>query len=348
MGKRWTSIIVGLLVSVVALAYLFRRDLSDVQDELLHARYWTLIPTVAVTVLGLYVRSIRWRVLLDGRLTRRHSFHILNVSYFVNGVLPLRVGEVARAALAARTESPVPVFTSLSSIVVERLLDTLAVFALIGLTLALLPVGLEIGVIGALLGVGTVVGVVVLAMLAARPAWAHSVRLVFERLLPPLRRLPLEKWLDHMLDGIRPLASARLTLAAVWWTAVAWLTSVVAGYIILYAIFDEPTWAASMAMIALASFAIAVPAVPGNLGPFEAAVVFGLAGADLVGSTSDPRALAFALLVHVENLLVYIVMGLIGLWAEDVNVGELSQAARALQQRPEGSQPQLVEEDATV
>ena len=118
MKKRWPSIILGVIVSVVALAVLLRRDLGDVQDELAHARYWAVIPCLIVSVIGLALRALRWRVLLDGRITAGHSFHILNVSYFINAVLPLRVGELARAVLAARLNAPVPVLTSLSTILV--------------------------------------------------------------------------------------------------------------------------------------------------------------------------------------------------------------------------------------
>jgi len=330
MKKRWPSLLLGVLVSAIALGYLLRRDLSGVRDELLNARYWTVIPCVAISVFGLWLRSLRWRVLLKGRLGPAHSFHILNVSYFINAVLPLRVGELARAALAARVRPPVPLLTSLSSVVVERLLDTLAVFALIGLTLAILPVGLEIGVLGLAMGVGAVVGVIVLAVFAARPAWAHRVLNVGGRVIPPLGRAAAHRWLDQLLEGILPLASLRATLWAVTWTAAGWAASVVAGYIILYSIFDEPSWAASMAMIALASFVVAVPAVPGNLGPFEAAVAFGIAGAGLVEQAGDAPSVAFAVLLHVVNLGTYILMGLIGLWYEDVSLGEVTRAAQSL------------------
>ncbi|HVO69110.1 MAG TPA: lysylphosphatidylglycerol synthase transmembrane domain-containing protein [Aggregatilineaceae bacterium] len=341
MKKRWPSMILGLAVSVIALAYLFRRDLSGVQDELLGARYWTVIPCIAVSVIGLWLRSLRWRVLLDRRISRRDSFHILNVSYLINGVLPLRVGELVRAVLAARLDPPVQVLTSLSTILVERLLDTLAVFALVGLSLAILHAGLEIGILGMALGIGSVVGVIVLAVFAARPAWAHALLDRGGRIVPPLRRPWLHRWLEHLLDGIRPLASARATLLAVWWTAVGWTVSVVTGYILLYAIFDRPTWVASITMIALASFVIAVPAVPGNLGPFEAAVVFGLASAHLVPSATAAPAVAFALLLHVVNLVTYISMGLIGLWVEEVSLGEVTRAAQGLRRKRPASGAEL-------
>lgn len=320
-------------MSAVALAYLFRRDLGGVKDELLHAHYWAVIPCVIVSVIGLWLRGMRWRVLLGGRIAPDHSFHILNVSYFINGVLPLRVGELARSVLAARLDPPVPVLTSLSTILVERLLDTLAVFVLVGLTLAFLPVGLHIGVVGGVLGVGAVIGVIALAVFAARPAWAHTLLDTLARIVPLLRRPSFHRWLDHLLDGIAPLASFRAMLLIVTWTAVAWTASVIAGYALLYAIFPHPTWVAAMALIALASFVVAVPAVPGNLGPFEAAVVFGLASAKLVPSATAAPAVAFALLLHVVNLFCYISTGLVGLWFEDVSLGEVTRAAQGLRAR---------------
>ncbi len=359
--RRWPSLLLGGLVSLIALWLLLRRDLGGVQDELTHARYWAVIPCLLVSVFGLWLRSIRWRVLLPGRLSIGHSFHILNVSYFVNAVLPLRVGELVRAGLAARLDPPVPVLTSLSTILVERLLDTLAVFALIGITLAVLPAGFEVGLLGLILGSGALAGVIVLAVFAARPMWA---RILFERIVlggaarfvPVLQRptlkLRLAECLDHLLDGIAPLASVRAALLALVWTAAAWAVSVIAGYTLLFALFDDPTWAAAMAFVALASFAIAVPAVPGNLGPFEAAVVFALASADLVGTMTDPRAVAFALLLHVVNLVTYIGAGLLGLWAEDVRLADVTRVAQQLRlnhaaQSPQGGRKNAVDTPLT-
>ncbi|MBN1202178.1 MAG: flippase-like domain-containing protein [Anaerolineae bacterium] len=339
MKKRWPGLVLGVSVSLVALVYLFRRDLGGVRDELLHARYWAVIPCLVLSGVGLWLRAIRWRVLLNGRLPLDHSFHILNISYFINAVLPLRVGELARAALARRLDPPVRVFTSLSTILVERLLDTLTVFGLVGLTLTLIPTQLEVGLLGGLLGVGALVGVIVLAVFAAHPAWGYALFDQFARFLPLLRRPRLRGWVGHFLDGIAPLASVGGLLQAVWWTAAAWTASVIAGYVLLYAVFDDPTWAAAMAMVALASFAIAVPAVPGNLGPFEAATVFALAGAGLVDDPGAAPAVAFALLLHAVNLLTYIACGLVGLWTEDVQIGDLAQAVqnlRAQQKTPAG------------
>ncbi len=346
MSKRWSSVALGIVISLVALWYLFRRDLSGVRDELRHAEYWTVLPCVALSYVALWLRSLRWRVLLGYRIAPSHSFHILNVSYFLNGVLPLRVGELVRAALTARLDPPVSVVTALSTIVVERLLDTLAVFALVGLVLVMLPTGLEIGYLGMALGIGAAIGVIVLAVVAVRPAWAYALFDGAARWIPALRRPALRRWLDGALAGVRPLASARAIALAVWWTAAGWAVSVMTGYVLLYAIFDAPTWTASMAMVALASFVIAVPAVPGNLGPFEAAVVFGLASAGLVAEPTDAPAVAFALLLHVVNLFTYISAGLVGLWAEGVSLGEVTRVAGALRARQQTAEGEALTEKA--
>lgn len=346
MSKRWSSVLLGVLVSAMALAYLFRRDLGGVRDELRHAEYWTVLPCLALSYIALWLRSLRWRVLLGYRIAPAHSFHILNVGYFLNGVLPLRVGELMRAALTARLDPPVPVVTALSTIVVERLLDTLAVFALVGLVLVMLPAGLEIGYLGLALGVGAVIGVIVLAAVAVRPAWAYRVFDGAARRVALLRRPAFRRWLDSALAGVQPLASARAMALVVGGTAAGWAVSVMTGYVLLYAIFDAPTWTASMAMVALASFVIAVPAVPGNLGPFEAAVVFGLASAGLVSEPTDAPAVAFALLLHVVNLFTYISAGLMGLWAEGVSLGEVTRVAGALRARQQPVEDNALTEKA--
>lgn len=345
MRKRWSSVALGAVISLVALWYLFRRDLSGVQDELRHANYWTVLPCLALSYVALWLRSLRWRVLLGYRIAPSHSFHILNVSYFLNGVLPLRVGELVRAALTARLNPPVPVITALSTIVVERLLDTLAVFALVGLVLVMLPTGLEIGYLGLALGVGAVIGVIGVAAVAVRPAWACRAFDGAGRRVTLLRRPAFRRWLDSALAGVQPLASARAVALAVGWTAAGWAVSVMTGYVLLYAIFDAPTWTASMAMVALASFVIAVPAVPGNLGPFEAAVVFGLASANLVARPTDAPAVAFALLLHVVNLFTYISAGLVGLWAEGVSLGEVTRVVEALRARSQNAGGETLAEE---
>jgi uncharacterized membrane protein YbhN (UPF0104 family) len=78
--------------------------------------------------------------------------------------------------------------------------------------------------------------------------------------------------------------------------------------------------------IASASFAVAIPAVPGNVGLYEGSILlvmfaFGYGGTEQANAT----ALAFALVVHFVNLAVNAVLGIIGIMAEGVSLSQLTQ-----------------------
>ena len=99
---------------------------------------WVLV-SMGIIVVGLFARGARWRALLGGALPFWRAFSITNVSYLVNSVLPLRIGELARAYLATQARPPVPVMKSIGTIVVERLIDVLAVLIILALALSAGP-----------------------------------------------------------------------------------------------------------------------------------------------------------------------------------------------------------------
>jgi hypothetical protein len=89
-------------------------------------------------------------------------------------------------------------------------------------------------------------------------------------------------------------------------------------------------------MIVMGALAVALPAVPGNVGPFEAAVIAGLTFGGLLHSDSSDahaQALAYAVTVHVVNTVMYAFFGWIGLVQERVILRDLIRSAHALTKR---------------
>ena len=330
--KRWQSVLLGVVISVATLAYALNgNDLSRIGDELAGGRYLWAIPCALLIALGLWFRGLRWRFLLNERITPMHSFHITNISYFLNAWLPLRLGEVARAYLVTRLKPPISMFTALSSVVVERLIDLLAVVVLVVLAVQLTDVPSEVQVSAQLIGVASVLGMLVLAFFAARRQVAHAIVRFFLRLLPFLERLGVRSLADKVLDGIAPLGSVRGVSYSLWWSLWAWTTSIVAGYVLLFAFYDQPNWAAALLMIAAAALAIALPAVPGSVGPFEAAIIVGLQLSGMIDPANglpQERAFAFAVVLHLVNAACYVILGYLGLLQERVSLGEVFRAAR--------------------
>lgn len=334
--------LLGVIVSAAAVyAILSQVDLGLLRDALAEARYVYLIPTFILLLAGQITRAARWRALLNGGLGLGRSFRILNISYLVNGVLPFRLGEVARMYLAARTDPPVRVFTSASTIIVERLLDLLAVLVMLGAALALSPTlppeyrsAAAVGVVTLIVGFG------VLIILANRRNQAHALLALVGRILPaPLLRR-ITGWFDSFLDGLLPLSRPAMMARVVFWTAVSWGFSVAAGYVLMFAFFDRASWAATFLYIAAAAFAIAVPAVPGNIGTYEWAVMLALSALGY-GEPTSPVLVSFAVVVHGVNLALYAVFGAVGIVQEGVTLGHLARAAGHLNRSEAAPQDQL-------
>jgi uncharacterized protein (TIRG00374 family) len=330
--KQWRILALGALVSAAAIyAIVSQIDLALLFESLRTANYLPLVPAAALTVLGLFTRSVRWRVLLGGGLNPKRAFHILNIAYFVNGILPMRAGEVGRAWLASRGENSVPIMKSASTIVVERLLDLLAVavFIALALTLAAGAVPDALRVTGFIAGGLALAGFLFLVMLASRRGLATRMFEAVISRVPVLKsstfRPRLAEFFEHILDGVQPIAKPVSLALALFWTAVSWGFSFLTGLVLMLVFYPQGDAVVTLLFIASASFAVALPAVPGNVGPYEASILLAFSA---LGFTGTPEGLAtataFALVVHFINLAINAVLGVWGFIAEGVTLGQIT------------------------
>lgn len=332
--KRWRVGLLGLIVSLGAIYFIASQvDITQFKDAVIGARYIFVLPTVAFLLLGLITRAFRWQLLLSGDLPLWRTFRIMNVAYLVNGVLPLRMGEVARIYLATRATPPVPPLKTASTIVVERLLDLLAVVLMVVLALSAGRVPDFIRASAVFSGIAAMVGFVILVILAGRREMARKLlkaatRLIRRENTPLATRL--EQWLDHFLDGLQPLTRPKAFVTAVAWTAISWGFSAIAGYILMFTFYEQANWAATLLYIAAAGFAVAVPAVPGNLGPYEGSIILAIGAMGYAQPAGT--AAAFAVLVHGVNLIVHAATGVIGFMQEGISLGQLSQGVQEMRQ----------------
>ena len=109
---RSRQFLVGILVSIVFLAWaLSNEDLGKIAGAIGGANYWALLPALALYFLGVWVRAVRWRVLLRPiapKVSPAKTFEVVVIGYMANDVLPARIGELVRAYVLSRREG-VPV-----------------------------------------------------------------------------------------------------------------------------------------------------------------------------------------------------------------------------------------------
>ncbi|MCY4072712.1 MAG: lysylphosphatidylglycerol synthase transmembrane domain-containing protein [Chloroflexi bacterium] len=313
----------------IAALLISRVDLEALLSTLLSADYRFLVISLLFFMLGLFTRALRWQGLLAGRLPLQRAFNIMNIAYLVNGVIPLRIGDVARLFLTTRANKQIHLMHTGSSILVERLLDVLGVALLAMVATAVAPVSAELrhlAILGAILSLSGFVAL--LAMARWRGFTDKAIGRVSDA-LPLPEGLKPDKLAREFLDGLRPTLEFAPLARALIWTAISWLLSVITNYVLMLAFFDQGDWVAIMFAIASASFAIAIPLVPGNLGAFEFSIVVAF---KLLGHNELDKITAFALAVHAQNILVHIVTGGVGLIFEGISLTQLRSHVQCMDQ----------------
>jgi uncharacterized protein (TIRG00374 family) len=317
--QRW-QLWVGLGVSGLALYLTLRQiDLDQIAQNLVLADYVYLLPATVGIVAYLVARSFRWRILLGTEVSLARAFWVTNIGYLVSNVLPFRLGDPARAVVIGRNGT-VSTAAALTTVVVERVLDMLMVVMLLAVV-APFVAGSRVAVGAGLIGGGVAVfALLVLLALAFRPEWGRrSVRWVLSR----VPRVDADRWasaLDGLFDGLAALRSGRLALAALFWSLITWSLVVFFFWALLRAFVDHPPLLAAPFLVCVVGLGMAAPSSPGAVGVFHAIARYGLTEPFGV---ADDQAVAFAIVAHAFQYLIYCLLGLVGLARESISLGWL-------------------------
>lgn len=323
--RRLVILAASLVVSGVFL-WLALRDvpLSEVIAGIQQADFGWVVLSFLGVVGSLAARAVRWRGLLDNRIRLINAFHILNITMLLN-LLPLRAGEVARTLLATRYN--LPIITTATSIVVERLIDVVTVVLLMAFALSRMPSApAAVSQAALFFGVAALVAFIVMIVFARYPQVAHRVLVALEDRFPPLKRLNGRKRIEEVLDGLKPMTDARRAAHALGWTAIGWTSSLFTFYALERSLHIEGVdlLIGSMLGVPLVSFGVAIPVSVMAIGPYEYAVL--LAG-EAVGM-SRVTATTLGFLFHGISVLGYAIFGVLGLAALGVSLGDMMPTAQ--------------------
>lgn len=323
-SRRGASILLAVLVGGFLLALAVRGvEWPEVARMLSRADPLWLAPLLLLPALDIVVRALRWKLLLAPVKEADWTalFGLEAVGLGLNNILFLRIGELARAYLGGKRLG-VPGLSVLSTILVERLCDAAALFALFSAASLLIPEAVPRplrwaapAAVAALLGV--LGGVTSLERLLA--AWGPWKR--FEASHPRVHRLlrELVTGTGALRSPARAAAVAALSLllwvcdATIFWAAGRSLGLEGLGYL------------KSVAVMTTAAAASALPALPGAFGNFEAGVK-----AVLVHFGYAPEAaIGYATLAHLSMYVVVTSMGLFFLHRLGHGLGSLGREMKA-------------------
>ncbi len=134
--KAKLSIAAGFLVGCLLLYFALRNiDFGRLAAIYSKVNPAYLVPFFLLVLAELFFRGARWRLLLNPSnpgVRAVDAFRLEAAGLALNNILPLRLGELARATFAARLFK-IPLVTVLATILVERLLDIIVLFLMFAL-----------------------------------------------------------------------------------------------------------------------------------------------------------------------------------------------------------------------
>jgi uncharacterized protein (TIRG00374 family) len=316
--------LVGAAISIAALWFVLRGvDLARTGDVLARADLrWIVLAAVFLST-DLALRALRWQRLLRPIATVRYLSMLgyLLIGYLANNVLPARLGELVRSHYLGDREG-ISRASALGTVVVERIVDLVAVVAIASTALLVLSVR---GVVASAVLVGAgVAGLFLVALalgiVAHRLPGADRVRVAVER-WPQVRKLA-----GSLQGGLAVAGRPRTLAEALAVSAFAWTVAILAWAAVGQSIGLQLSIGQAALIASGVALASAVPAGPSNLGTFElAAVEIGKA----IGVPAD-SAFALALIVHAAILVVTSIGGAVALarlgWVRRTEAGPVPPA----------------------
>jgi len=304
----------GIAISAFFIYFAFRgQNFGEIRDALAAANLWWLIPALILYFSGVWVRAIRWRILLQPvvDVRARELFPIVVIGYMANNVLPLRTGEIVRAFTLQRSRQ-VPMTSSLATIAVERIFDGLTMLGFMLAAMAFVSFTSELRHLAI---VAFIVFAVLLIALFVLTLGGSLVDRLLQIVLGPLPTPVadrVERMAESFLGGLAVLKRRRDLLLVAGTSLLAWGLEASMYYTLARGfsqqLRDAMGIAATLLTTGVANMATLIPSSPGYIGQFEYGVklvVYNALG------VPESEALAYAIFVHAALFFPITVWGVV-------------------------------------
>ena len=312
-GKRpgpWYWILTGALAAVLLYYALRGVEWRRVWQIMRGARWQYMAAGAGISVINYFMRSLRWRVLLNARGSFRVGtvFWATMAGYMGNSLLPARAGEVVRSFIIS-DQSALSKTYVLTTALTERLMDAIALVLCGSLVLIQVsPKAAWMDQVGRTTAAIAAVGALMVAVLP------HAEGLIREL----LRRMPLPAGIrDRLLGfagqillGLRVFHHAGRLFTFTLFTALIWALDALATMVGARAFDIHLTFPVAMLLLAGMGLGSALPATPGYVGiyQFVAVTILPPFGID------RNAALAMIIVGQAMSYAVVLALGLLGLY----------------------------------
>jgi len=299
----------GLGISALFVALALRGvDLAQVLSHLREMDAGLLPPIFICLVVIFLLKTFRWQYLMSPvkRIRFGRVFNAIIIGFMANNALPLRSGDLLRAHLLGRREN-IGTTAVFATVALDRVFEVLSLLTVSVLVLLMIPLP------GWMWNSVIIIGMALLGVAAGIVAFYRPPQFIKKwwrigrRLLPDRVQEILAMFIKEVRLGLGA-GRGKLRLTHLYILAVS--ESVVWGilaYVSFKTIGIQVPIVAVMSTMLATNLAVAIPAVPGNIGVFEFAVVTTL---QFFHFDKD-LALSGAVILHVIHVIPASLVGLV-------------------------------------
>jgi uncharacterized protein (TIRG00374 family) len=341
--KRLLFLILGLSVSFGCLAYAMRNtSLQQLRVAFANANYSSL-PLILGTIFGFYwLKAIRWKWLLNpvAALPTKDLFPPVMIGFAANNILPAHLGEFVRVFVANR-KFRIPASTVLSTIVLERILDVLAILALFGIGLFYAPempagyrqAALVFGGAAAAIVVMVVLYLIWTDLFIQITAWCFArIRFLPHRLTENVLQM-----LRQGAEGLHALKNGRTVVALTINSLAQWTLNGLGACLCLRAFHIDVDLSTGLILTGITAFGVMIPSAPGYFGVIQ--ICFETAMKAQAIQPDPEQVLGASLYSQISSFIPVTALGMYYLQQAQLRLSDVSRAAEASQDVSAESSP---------
>jgi uncharacterized protein (TIRG00374 family) len=289
-----------------------------------------LLAGLVLTSATFLVRAERWQYLLGPLGPTRFwmVFRATVIGFAASAVLPARAGEVIRPYFLARREG-LSATAAFATILVERILDLVAVLLLMAAFLIFFDPGLEsrdsavfqaIRFGGLVMAPVAVAALAVMFFMAGHPERLHAWLLKAEAVLPARVAAMIARFAKTFAEGFAVVRRPERLVLALAWSMVLWVMIASGIWAVSVAFAIEMPFFGAWLMLAPLVVGVAVP-TPGGVGGFHEAYRI---GATAFFGADNNSAVGAAIVLHAISIVPVIIAGLIFTLQDGLKLGVMA------------------------
>ena len=314
--KKNIKIAISFLIVAVLFFLLFRKlDFELFRKYLSEGNKLLILCGVLVYLSSFAVRALRWKVLLRhiGSFKIPELAPVIVAGYAVNNVLPVRIGEIVRAAIAGKIFK-ISIPAAFASVFVERVFDGLTIALILSATLFFYPFQDNMKILALVASL-----LFAILFVFALSAAFSSKPLEFVRFLRTKSPKFLGVFFDFsekFLKGAASLDSWKKIVATFSLSLGVWAFEL-AVYLLISAAFGvEIPFVGCLVMLCAANLGMLAAPTPAGLGVFQGAIVFALESFNV----PYEQRMAVAVILHAAQIVPTTVIGFIWIWVKNISV----------------------------